>query len=162
MTNMGVSILKDKNPSGPKSMFVPKINPINHAARVAVTAIKYTARFPFRLNIKNNINMRNNKNSRILQTNPFISVASKFCFVTTKVVLPIPETFNPYLWALIVVASNTPVYTLCRLLVAEGQAPSASTRLRPTHKPPAASADLFILGRRGRPAGLPRRAHGCR
>ena len=45
-------------------------------------------------------------------------------------------------------SSNAPVYTRYSLLVTDGpQAPSASTQLRPMHKPPVASADPVILGR---------------
>ena len=64
--------------------------------------------------------------------------------------------FQLSLWALIVVASNAPVYTRRSLLGADGsQAPSASTQLRSMHKPPVASADLSILGRDGTPGGPP-------
>ena len=45
-------------------------------------------------------------------------------------------------------ASNAPVYTRCSLLVADGpQAPSASTQLRPMHKPPLASAGIYWAGK---------------
>ena len=49
---------------------------------------------------------------------------------------------------MMVVASNAPVYTRCRLLVADGpQAPSTSTQLRPMHKPPLASAGIYWAGK---------------
>ena len=81
MANMGKSILKDK--SVPKSIFTSKSNPTNHADRVEVTAIKYTAHFPFKRDIKNTINMTNVKNSTIVITNPFILIAlPKFRFVS--------------------------------------------------------------------------------
>ena len=64
--------------------------------------------------------------------------------------------FQLSLWALIVIASNAPVYTRRSLLGADGpQAPSASAQLRSMHKPPVASADLSILGRDGTPGGPP-------
>ena len=64
--------------------------------------------------------------------------------------------FQLSLWALIVIASNAPVYTRHSLLGADGpQAPSASAQLRSMHKPPVASADLSILGRDGTPGGPP-------
>lgn len=78
MDSIGKIILKNK--SIPKSIFTSKSNPTNHADKVAVTAARYTARFPFRLDIKNTINKRNAKNSKIVKRNPSIFVASKFAF----------------------------------------------------------------------------------
>ena len=81
---MGRSIRKDKKPSGPKSMFASKIKPINQAESVAVTKTRYMARFPFRLNIKVTINIRNTKNSRIVKTNPSIPVPPVSLFYYEK------------------------------------------------------------------------------
>ena len=64
--------------------------------------------------------------------------------------------FNSQLSALIVAASNAPVYTRRSLLGVDGpQTPGASAQPRPMHKPPVASAGLSILGREGPPGGPP-------
>ena len=64
--------------------------------------------------------------------------------------------FNSQLSALIVAASNAPVYTRRSLLGVDGpQTPGASAQPRPMHKPPVASAGLSILGREGTPGGPP-------
>lgn len=78
---MGKSIRNAKKPSGAKLMFASKISPTNHADNVAMTALKYTALFPFSLNVKDIINIRNTKNSRIAKTNPSNSVPSKARFI---------------------------------------------------------------------------------
>lgn len=92
MANTGKSILKDK--STPKSMFTSKSNPRNHADRVAVTAVKYTALFPFKLDIKNTINIKNAKNSKIVKTNPSISVAPKYRLIELIQVKYTTDTVN--------------------------------------------------------------------
>ena len=77
IANMGKSILKDKNPAGSKPMFASKISPVNHADRVAAMAVKYTARFPFALNIKAAIHAENAEKIKITKRNPSILSAPK-------------------------------------------------------------------------------------